>query len=338
VTSFLARRLLLAVVVLGAVTFGTFTLMATKFSSQCTSPYTPAGVANPPLAGTVGQAATLYWDWLKGIPSGRSFGPLCGNIDPTQKLGPAFAHTGLLLAATALLVVCFSLLLGTFAATRAGSAPDALLRGFSYAAWAVPPFLLALVLQSVLKWAGSRYGFHWFALSGWPGQCVGFGYAGACSPARGVHYGVEVVRHLVVPAVALSVAFVGLHSRYLRSSLLVALNAPYTTTARAKGLSERRVVFVHGLRNSLATFLNAFLLDFGAIFGAALAVDWVFDLNGVGSLLVTDLAGVGGGDGPRFLDPYAIETLLGAAALVVVFTSVVAELAVASLDPRARLR
>ena len=321
---------MLAVAVLVAVTFGSFALMATKFSSQCTSPFTPAGVANPPLAGTVGQAATLYWRWLKGIPGGASFRAVCGG-DPLQKVGPAFARTGLLLTATAILVLGFSLLLGTFAATRAGSPPDVLVRGFSYAAWAVPPFLLALVLQSAFRSSG----LHWFELSGWPGQC--FAFTQGCSSPHGVHYVVEIVRHLVLPAVALSVAFIGLHSRYLRSSLLVALNAPYTTTARAKGLPERRVVVVHALRNSLATFLNAFLLDLGAIFGAALAVDWVFGLNGVGSLLVTDLAGVGGGDGPRYLDPYAIETLLGTAALVVLLASVVAELAVASLDPRARL-
>jgi peptide/nickel transport system permease protein len=148
----------------------------------------------------------------------------------------------------------------------------------------------------------------------------------------------DVLRDIAVPAVALAVAFVGLHSRYLRSSLLVALNAPYSTTARAKGLPERTVVFRHALRNSLATFTSALLLDFGAIFGAALAVDWVFRLNGVGTLLITEIAGIGGGDGPRFLNPYAIETLLASTAALVVVSSVLAELIVAWLDPRGRLR
>ena len=323
--AFLARRLLLAAAVLGAVSFGTFALMATKFSSTCASRFTPVGAFAPPLAANVGDAAALYWDWLKGIPSGKSFGVVC-NGDVAQQIGPAFGHTGALLAATGVLVVTLSLLLGTLAATRAGSALDAALRVFSYAAWAVPPFVLALMLQSILRWASERHGFHALAWGGWPE---------GGSSARHL---VDVLRHLAAPAVALAVAFVGLHSRYLRSSLLTALNAPYTTTARGKGLPERTVVLRHALRNSLATFTSALLLDFGAIFGAALAVDWVFGLKGVGMLLITEIAGIGGGDGPRYLNPYAIETLLASAAMLVVVSSVVAEIAVAGLDPRSRLQ
>lgn len=309
---------------LAVVSLVSFTLIATKFSATCTSRFTPTNEFAPPLASTPRQAAALYWAWVEGIPSGRSFGSVC-NGTVAQQLGPAATHTGLLLAAAAILVVCFSLALGTLAATRAGGVLDGCLRGFSYAAWALPPFVLALMLQSIFRWAGSRYGIHWFGIQGWPG-------------GGGVHHAFAVVRALVLPAVALSLAFAGLHSRYLRSALLVALHAPYTTTARAKGLPERAVVLRHALRNSLATFLSALLLDFGAIFGAALAIDWVFDLNGMGMLLINEIAGIGGGDGPRFLNPYAIETLLSAAALPVIVSSLVAEVAVAGLDPRSRLR
>jgi peptide/nickel transport system permease protein len=338
VTAFLARRIVLAVAVLAGVSFGSFVMMATKFSSQCTSQFTPAGVANPPLAGNASQAASLYWDWVKGVPSGRSFGVVCGG-ETTSQVWPAFAHTGALLGATGLIVLVAALALGILAAVRAGSFWDTGLRGFSYAAWGVPPFLLAIILQSVLRSAG-RPGFHWFSIYGWPASCLsGSGAFYPCGATGGtVHHTLEIVRALTVPALALSLAFIGLHSRYLRSSLLVALNAPYTTTARAKGLPERTVVLRHALRNSLATFTSALLLDFGAIFGAALAVDVVFGLNGLGSLLLVEVGGIGGGDGPRYLNPYAIETLLATAALFVIVASVVAEVAVASLDPRTRLR
>jgi peptide/nickel transport system permease protein len=251
---------------------------------------------------------------------------------------PAFAHTGALLGATAVLVIVLSLLFGTLAATRAGSAPDAILRSFSYAAWAVPPFVLALMLQAGLRWAESAHGFHWFGISGWPASClVPPGTFVPCGPTGGAaHHAVEIVRHLIVPTGVLAVAFVGVHSRYLRSSLITALNAPYTTTARAKGVSERAVVLRHALRNSLATFTSALLLDFGAVFGAAMAVDWVFQLNGLGSLLLMQVGGIGSGDAPRYLNPYAIETLLATASGLVVVTSLLAEVAVAWLDPRAR--
>jgi peptide/nickel transport system permease protein len=340
VAAFLGRRVLLAAAVLLTVSFGTFALMATKFSTQCPGQFS-TNTRFPPLASTAGQAATLYWRWLKSVPSGRGLSDVCGGVI-AQPLWLAFGHTAALLAATGLLVVVASLLLGTLAAARAGSALDGLLRAFSYAAWAVPSFVLALMLQSVLHWAGWRFGVHTFAQSGWPGYCpnqFNFLNSADCpSAGSGVHYVVGVLRHITVPAVALALAFVGLHSRYLRSSLLVSLQAPFTTTAYAKGLSERRVVLRHALRNSLATFTSVLLLDFGALFGAAMAVDWVFHLNGLGTLLVTEIAGVGSGDGPRYLDAYAIQTLLTLSATLVLASSVLAELAVVWLDPRARVR
>ena len=339
-TAFAVRRLLLSAGVLLAVSLGTFVFIATRFTPTCYSRYSTGAI--PTLASTPGQATALWWDWLKGVPSGHSFGQVCGsNIG--APLWPALGHTAALLAATALLVVVFSLVLGTVAASRAGSALDVGVRGFAYAAWAIPAFVLALGLQSVFNWAGQHYGFHAFGTTGWPGSCLGQGGVvlprSLCGPApTGFTYAADVLRHLVLPSVALAVAFIGIHSRYLRSALLVALAAPYTTTARAKGLPERLVVLRHALRNSLATFTSALLLDFGAIFGAAMAVDWVFQFNGLGTLFITEVAGFGAGDSARTLNPYAIEALLTLAALFVIASSFIAEVAIAAFDPRGRLR
>lgn len=339
-TASVARRLLLSVGVLLAVSLGTFVFVATKFTPTCYSRYSTGAI--PTLASTPGQATVLWWDWLQGVPSGRSFGQVCGG-DIGAPLWPAVGHTAALLAATALLIVVFAAVLAVLGAVRRGSALDVLLRMFSYAAWAVPAFVLALGLQSVFNWAGHRYGFHAFGTIGWPGSCLSVGSIVLPNPlcgskSTGLAHVADVVRHLVLPSVALAAAFIGIHSRYLRSSLLVALAAPYTTTARAKGLPERLVVLRHALRNSLATFTSALLLDVGAIFGAAMAVDWVFQLNGLGTLFIAEIAGSGGGDAPVSLNPYAIEALLTIAALFVVASSFVAEVAVASFDPRARLR
>lgn len=337
--AFLARRLLLGVGVLAAVSYGTFVLIATHFSATCMSVYTPTRQF-PPLAANAADATKLYWTWVKGIPSGASLGPICGGEGLRAQVWPAFLHTAALLAGTALVVVIFALALGTLAAARAGSWLDVVLRTIFYALWAVPAFVLALVLQSVFHWASARYGFNWFGLAGWPASCLGpSGNFYPCGPAGSTtHHLLEVVRHLVLPTVALAVAFIGLHGRYLRSSLLVALNAPYATTARAKGLPERRVIIRHALRNSLATFVSALLLDFGAIFGAAMAVDWVFQLNGLGTLFITELGTGGTGDAPKFLNPYAVETLLATAAAIPIAASLLAEVCVAWLDPRMRLR
>jgi peptide/nickel transport system permease protein len=337
VTAYLVRRILLSVGLLVLVSFLTFVVVATQFSATCESRFTPNGVF-PPLASNVVQATRLYWEWVKGVPGGRSFGNVCG-APVTQDLWQGLGHTGALLAMTLVLVLVFSLLFGVLAAARAGSWLDLGFRAFSYTAWAIPPFLLALVLQSVLIWLKSNTGFHFFPESGWPGACI-FGTFGCNAPpgAHGWTYAGEILRFLFVPALALSVAFVGVHSRYLRSSLLVALSAPYTTTARAKGLTDRRVVLRHALRNSLGTFSSVLLLDFGAVLGAALAVDFVFRMNGLGLLFLSEIGGLGSqsGDGPKFLDPYAVQALLTVIAVLVAAASLLAELAVLWLDPRAR--
>jgi peptide/nickel transport system permease protein len=342
VVAYVLRRAALASGVLLLVSYATFVFVATQFSATCASEYTPTG-AFPPLADGVGHASTLYLRWLKGIPSGDSFGSVCGGT-VTQDLGPALGHTGALLGMTLVLVVALSLLFGVLAAARAGTWLDLAFRAFSYTAWAVPPFLLALFLQSVLGWLARDHGFRFFPKSGWPGACAFgtfcFNPDGSPLPPGpgGWAYAGDVIRFLVVPSLALAVAFVGMHSRFLRSSLVVSLGAPYTTTARAKGLSERRIVMRHALRNSLGVFTSVLLLDFGAIVGAALAVDYVFKLNGLGLLFLSEIGALGSqsGDGPKFLDPYAVQGLLAVVALLVAVASLLAELAVLWLDPRAR--
>jgi peptide/nickel transport system permease protein len=132
---------------------------------------------------------------------------------------------------------------------------------------------------------------------------------------------------VTVPAVALATSFVGLHARYLRSALLNSLGAPYIMTARAKGLPERSVVLRHALRNSLTSFVSALFLDFGSVFGAALTVDWVFKLGGLGTLFLNEIANPA-------IDPNEVTSLLFVTALLVLVSSVLNDLVVGWLDPR----
>lgn len=142
---------------------------------------------------------------------------------------------------------------------------------------------------------------------------------------------------MTVPAAVLASGFVGLHGRYLRSALLATLDAPFVTTARAKGLAERAVLIRHALRASLATFASIVLSDFGAVFGAAMAVDWIFELNGLGTVLISEFP-LNSDLLPdrRFINVYSMELVLLIAAALVLLSALFAEVAVASLDPRAR--
>lgn len=318
-TSFLVRRLLLGVVVLLVFSFLSFLLFASQFYPLRGNPILPA-----------------YWRWLRGVPTGQTLvHGLNGPIWPT--LGPSLGHTGVLLAFTAALVIAFSVAFACFAAIRRGSVFDVVFRAGSYLAWGVPAFLLALIVQATVSGLGNAHGLGPFPVAGWPGSCpAGLGLdAGTITPCpvagTGLTYGLNVARYVTLPALTLSVGFIALHTRYLRASLVTALNQPFAMTARAKGLPERLVVFRHALRNSLITFSAALFADFGPIFSAALVVDWVFQLNGMGSLFFREID-----PNVPVLDAYAAEALLLVSGLLLLLSSLLSELAVVWLDPRAR--
>lgn len=285
-----------------------------------------------------------YWIWVKGLFNGRSFESLITipyNSTRGESLWPivlpAVAHTAVLLGVAIVLV--FVLSIGfAYAGTRMqGSALDLVLRLFGYACWSIPAYLLAMLAQLGASAAGGQHGIGPFPLAGWPGSCpatVGLN-AGTISPCPAAGHGatlvLHVLTHIALPALVLALGFVGLHGRYLRSSLIEQIGAPYISVARAKGLSERRVVLRHALRNALATFTSALFSDFGVVFGAALAVDWVFQLGGIGTLLLHEFPQT---FGPA--DIYAIELTLIFTGGFVLVSSLLADIAVAALDPRVR--
>jgi peptide/nickel transport system permease protein len=314
VAAFVVRRAVLAAAVLAGFSFLTFWFFAAEA---------------PPLKGH--PVLPEYWRWIRGFGSGRSFHSL---LVPDSSLwttvGPALGHTAILLAGALVLVVALSLVVGLTAARFRGSALDLLVRALSYLAWAVPAFLLALAVQEVVSGLGP------FPVAGWPGSCpVGLGLnSGTISPCpaagTGVRYVANVLRYLTLPTVVLAVGFVGLHGRYLRATLLETLSAPYITTARAKGLPERHVLVRHALRASLATFTGSLLSDFGVIFGATLAVDWVFHLEGLGTVFIREFPTQGFAP----IDTYSVQLVLLLAGALVVLSSLVSEIAVSLLDPR----
>lgn len=320
---FLARRLLLALCVLVAFSFFSFVFFAARFYPLKGHPALPA-----------------YWHWLTGIPNGslrEGFSPGDGPIWPP--LLHALGHTFALLGVTFVLIVIASVGLACVAAATRGSALDIGVRVGLYLTWGIPVFLLALVVQQVVGAVGGARGLGPFPLAGWPGSCpTGIGLnAGTLNPcpaaAHGAGYAVDVLRHVTLPALGLAVSFVGLHGRYLRSALVTALSAPYVVTARAKGVPERSVVLRHALRNSLAIFVAALLADFGALLGATLVIDWIFQLGGLGMLYLRELDPNRGS-----IDPYAVEAMLLVTAVLLIVFSLLSELAVVLLDPRASAR
>jgi peptide/nickel transport system permease protein len=203
----------------------------------------------------------------------------------------------------------FGILLGYLAATRAGGWLDRILTGVSIAGVSIPVFLIAPVLIYFLT-----YKVELFPSGGYVPLTE--------EPA-------EWLTHLILPWFTLAILSIGFYSRVLRSNMLDAMNEDYVRTARAKGLSERRVMTRHVLRNSLVPVITLFGLDFGAtIAGTAIITESLYGIQGVGYYAAEAVG--------RFeLPPLIGVTLYGA--FFVVFVNALVDVAYAYLDPRVRL-
>jgi peptide/nickel transport system permease protein len=135
--------------------------------------------------------------------------------------------------------------------------------------------------------------------------------------------------HLIIPWICLSILYIGLYGRVLRSSLLEVENEDFIRTARGKGLSERRVLFRHMLRTSMITFVSLFALDFGSLVGGGvLLTEVVFGLPGIGYLTYVSITN---------LDLPVIMATVMYGAFFIVIANVLVDIAYAWLDPRVRL-
>jgi peptide/nickel transport system permease protein len=201
------------------------------------------------------------------------------------------------------------LFLGYLSAIKAGGWLDRLLTGLAVAGISIPVFLLAPVLIYFLT----------YKLEIFPNG----GYVGLTEDPW------EWLQHLILPWFTLAVLSIGFYSRVLRSNMLDVMNEDYVRTARAKGLSERRVMTRHVLRNSLIPITTLFGLDFGAtIAGTAIITEVLFNIEGIGLYAAESIAKLE-------LPPIMGITLYGA--FFVVFINALVDIAYAYLDPRVRL-
>jgi peptide/nickel transport system permease protein len=133
---------------------------------------------------------------------------------------------------------------------------------------------------------------------------------------------------LVFPWITLSILYIGFYARVLRANLLEVQNEDYVRTARAKGLTEGRVLMRHTLRNSMITFVSLFGLDFGALVGGGtILTEVVFAIHGVGFLTYQSLTN---------LDLPTIMTTVIYGAFFIVLANTLVDIAYAGLDPRIR--
>jgi peptide/nickel transport system permease protein len=202
-----------------------------------------------------------------------------------------------------------SILFGTLAAIRAGKYTDRILTIISMLGISFPPFFLGAVLIYFLGYKANIFPLaNYVPLTQDP---------------------VQWFVHLVLPWVTLSVLFVGIYARVLRSTILDAVNEDYVRTAHAKGLSDRQVLLRHTLRNSLIPIISLFGLDLAAVLGGgAILTESIYNLHGVGQLAADSIGR---------LDIIPILVIVMLAAFAVVVLAAVVDILYAVLDPRIRL-
>jgi peptide/nickel transport system permease protein len=135
-------------------------------------------------------------------------------------------------------------------------------------------------------------------------------------------------RHLILPWVTLAAVSAAAYTRLTRGSMLDVLGEDYIRTARSKGLSERRVIFRHGLRAALTPIVTQFGIDFGGVIGGVITIEYVFGMPGLGYSAVSAITTQ---DLPQIIG----ITIVGAAAVIV--ANILVDVFYAILDPRVRL-
>jgi peptide/nickel transport system permease protein len=195
--------------------------------------------------------------------------------------------------------------LGTIAAVRRGSVADRVATGISVAGVSVPNFFIGIVLIYVLSVSARIFPF------------------GGYVPITQDPW--ESLRHVILPAIALGTAGTAINMRFTRSSMIEVLNHDYIRTARAKGASWRRVVFVHALKNALIPVVTIVGLQIGGIIEGAVVTETVFTWPGVGRLAVESIFN---------RDYTVVQGVVLLAAFSYMFANLAVDLVYGWLDPR----
>jgi peptide/nickel transport system permease protein len=227
------------------------------------------------------------------------------SVPVTELIAGRVLPTLILLLYAVILVSLITIPLAALVAANKGSWVDHLVRIILLVGLGMPSFWLGIILILLLA---LRLG--WFPVGGY-----------GRTPA-------EILRALFLPGITVAIAIAPFTIRSLRAALIDVLEADFIDTARAKGLSERRVLLVHGLRNAIIPTVTVLGVSIGWLVGNTLVVEKVFAIPGLGALMI---------DAVLERDFPVVQALALIFGLLVVLVNLVADLARAALDPRIKL-
>ena len=250
-----------------------------------------------------------FADWA-GHVAVLDFGRSLRTGNPViEDVGRRIPYTFQIIVMSMLLAVCIGVPAGVTAARYMGSGLDRAIQAFSIAGLAAPSFWIGLLLiLGLVKF------FHWSAPLFWEPFWV--------SPWQSIS-------QLIWPSIAVGLRQLALIARMTRSIMLEVLGEDYIRTARAKGLSERTVVFRHGLRNGLLPVVTLVGFEFAALFGGLIITETVFSVPGLGQYVVMSILN---------RDYPAAQGVVLILASIVVLGNLAVDLLYGWLDPRTRLQ
>ncbi len=227
----------------------------------------------------------------------------------------ALGNTLILVTVSTLLVIVLGVIIGVFAGSRRGTRTDGAVVIGSLTFWSLPTF-----------WVGMLLIFVFAVTLGWL-PIAGMFTADALYPTVFTQLS-DLARHLVLPTIAMVLVDIAQFVLITRSSLLATLSEDYMTTAKAKGLHPRRVLWRHGVRNALLPVVTATTLYSSAVVGGTIQVETVFSWPGMGQLIYLSVLR---------RDYPVMEACFLIFAVVVVLANFASDLVYRRLDPRVRL-
>ncbi len=213
-----------------------------------------------------------YWNWLVAALGGDLGYSRVYTKPVMEILVPRLGGTTLLLGISLLLSLAIAIPLGVCAALNPYSKADYAVNMFCFAGISLPPFWLALLL--ILCFA---------VVLGWlpAGGMLTVGDGGI----------LDRLQYMILPVLTLTIHSVGGFTRFMRASMMETLRQDYVRTARAKGLSEARVVTGHALRNALTPLVTVVALSFGGLFSGAMITETMFGWRGMGKTIFDAIMG-----------------------------------------------
>jgi len=246
-----------------------------------------------------------FWLFLKQLAHGDTGASLFYEVPTRTLIASRIGVTMALVAFATLFSVLITVPLATIAAIRKDRPADHAIRAVPLVGLGMPSFWVGLVLILIFA-----VNLGWFPVGGW----------GDTIP--------EHIYALILPGLTSALAIVPLLVRSLRVGMLEVLQADYIATVRSKGLREHRVLLVHVARNAVIPTLTLLGINIAFLIGATVVVERVFQLNGLGSLMLTSISN---------RDFPVVQGVTFVLALSVVIINLVTDLTAARLDPRIRL-